>query len=60
MTPTFSLGLVAPEPADDAAGPAHRVFDPTRAHRHPLRILIADDSVINQRVAATMLTKDGL
>ena len=54
------IELLAPTSAGEGVRAAGTLFDPTLGARHPLRILIADDSVINQRVAATMLHEDGV
>jgi len=35
------------------------IFDPKMAENHPLKILIADDNIINQKVAEQMLQKMG-
>ncbi len=53
------IDLLAPEPPTATALADAPTLDPTLAARHPLRILIADDSVINRRVAATLLSRLG-
>ena len=53
------IELLAPHPETERVAAAVPTIDPTLAARHPLRILIADDSPINLRVAAAMLTRMG-
>lgn len=46
-------------PAPAAPAPTAPRLDPTLASRFPLRILLCDDNVINQKVAARLLTQMG-
>jgi len=53
------VGLLVKDMAPKQATPAKAQLDPTMAARHPLRILLAEDNVVNQKLAMRILQQMG-
>jgi CheY-like chemotaxis protein/nitrogen-specific signal transduction histidine kinase len=56
---TLLIELIGPHHQAGHTGLQPRALDPGLGLRHPLRVLVADDSEINRRVASTILQRMG-
>jgi signal transduction histidine kinase/CheY-like chemotaxis protein len=56
---TFRFSIRAPEAAAPHPTPAGQAIDPAMAERHPLCILLAEDNLVNQKLAVRLLGQMG-